>query len=129
MKVMIRKCKNESGQGLVEFALILPLFLLLVLGMLEYGWLLNAKITVNSTAKDVARTMVVAKGTQAEKMANAEAIASSMLGSSYTLSLPPSLPASGEHLVVVVSDQVKPLVGLYVTGEQTIVGSATMRME
>lgn len=114
----------------MEFALILPLLLLLVLGMLEYGWLLNAKITVNSAAKDAARTMIVAEGSESDKKANATTIVTNILGSGFTIvTNPGTLPPSGSQLTVTVTDTVTPLVGLYVKGEQTIAGSATMRME
>ena len=35
-----RRWGGESGQGLVEFALILPVLLILVLGIMEFGLLL-----------------------------------------------------------------------------------------
>ena len=34
-----RKKKRESGQAMVEFALVLPIFLLLVMGILDFGFL------------------------------------------------------------------------------------------
>lgn len=121
--------KDERGQGLVEFALILPILLLLILGMFEYGWLLNAKISVNSAAKEAARTLVVAEGSDVDKKSRANTIVTDILGSNYTMLLPGTLPSSGESLVVVIDNRVTPIIGLYVTGEQTIRGSATMRME
>lgn len=47
---------RSSGQALVEFALIAPLFLLLLFGVVEYS-LINASIgTFNFAAKEAART-------------------------------------------------------------------------
>lgn len=125
----IFKKKNEEGQSVVEFALILPLLLLLFIGMIEFGWLLNAKITVNSAAREVARTIVVAEGTEAEKKERAETIATNNLGTNYTVTYPNGIPGGGESLIVVISDSVTPIVGLFVSGDQNIKGSATMRME
>lgn len=128
MKWVKQKLKNESGQGLVEFALILPLLLLLILGMFEFGWLLNAKMSVHSTANTITRTVVVAQGDRAEKVKNAKSIADRELNAGYTMTIP-TFPESGKPITVTISNKVKPLIGLYVSGTQEIVGEATMRME
>ena len=39
---MARKGTTDQGQALVEFALVLPVFLLLIFGLVEFGILLNA---------------------------------------------------------------------------------------
>lgn len=45
---------GESGQALVEFALVLPLILLLLFGMLQFALVLNARQTVASAAQAAA---------------------------------------------------------------------------
>jgi hypothetical protein len=42
---------RERGQGLVEFALALPIFVLLVMSMVEYGFLYNNILTVQFAAR------------------------------------------------------------------------------
>lgn len=51
--------QREKGQNLVEFALILPFFLLLVLGMVEFGrgWMTRNILT--GAARDGARVAAV----------------------------------------------------------------------
>jgi Flp pilus assembly protein TadG len=44
-----------SGQGLVEFALILPVLMLIVFGVLDLGRLFHAAITVANSAREGAR--------------------------------------------------------------------------
>lgn len=51
--------KKEDGAVLVEFALVVPLLLLLVLGMLQFGILLNAKITETQLTASAARYAAV----------------------------------------------------------------------
>ncbi len=46
--------RDTRGQALVEFALILPIFLVLVMGVLEFGFLLNAVLGANFAARDAA---------------------------------------------------------------------------
>ncbi|MEA4831297.1 MAG: TadE/TadG family type IV pilus assembly protein [Oscillospiraceae bacterium] len=47
--------KTESGQSVVEFALMLPIFLLLVFGIIEFGILFNMKLSVTNCAREGAR--------------------------------------------------------------------------
>jgi TadE-like protein len=52
---------RESGQALVEFALIAPLFLLLVVGIIQFGIGLNYWLDLNRIANQGARWGVVDK--------------------------------------------------------------------
>jgi Flp pilus assembly protein TadG len=49
------KVKNEKGQSLVEFALVLPLLLLLLLGIMEFGLMFSNKLTLVNAAREGAR--------------------------------------------------------------------------
>ena len=42
---------NEKGQGLVEFALTLPIFVLLLMGVLEFGFLYNSILTIQFASR------------------------------------------------------------------------------
>ena len=46
---------RERGQGLVEFALVLPIFMLLLLIMLEFGLAFNHRLTVGYASREGAR--------------------------------------------------------------------------
>ena len=66
---MRRPKSDERGQSLVEFALVLPVLLLLLLGILEFGWLFNGQITLTSAAREGARTAVVREDEMAVRVA------------------------------------------------------------
>lgn len=55
----MRAAKREEGAVLVEFALVLPLLLLLVLGTMQFGIFLNAKINETQLASSAARYAAV----------------------------------------------------------------------
>jgi Flp pilus assembly protein TadG len=60
------KCRahpREEGQALVEFALLLPIFLLLVMGVVEFGRAWNSYQVVTDAAREGARTAVLADNT------------------------------------------------------------------
>ncbi|MGI6452354.1 MAG: TadE/TadG family type IV pilus assembly protein [Syntrophomonadaceae bacterium] len=46
---------NEKGQGLVEMALVLPILLLLLFGIVEFGRVYGSALLVSSLARDGAR--------------------------------------------------------------------------
>ncbi len=50
---------RHRGQALVEFAIVVPLFLLLLAGMIDFGLGLNASITVTNAAREGARLGVI----------------------------------------------------------------------
>ena len=53
---MFRKVlANQKGQAMVEFALVVPLFLLLLCGIIEFGVLYNAQLTLEQDAREGAR--------------------------------------------------------------------------
>ncbi len=43
--------RREDGQSLVEFALVMPIFFLLVMGLIEYGFLYNNVLTVQFASR------------------------------------------------------------------------------
>jgi Flp pilus assembly protein TadG len=47
--------KDESGQALVEFTLVLVLFLLLVSGLADFGLMFGRQLTINDAARAGAR--------------------------------------------------------------------------
>jgi Flp pilus assembly pilin Flp len=51
--------RDEDGAAAVEFALLLPLLVLLVFGIIEFGAAFNAKIQATNAAREAARLAVV----------------------------------------------------------------------
>lgn len=47
--------KNEKGQAMVEFALVLPILLILFLGIIDFGRILYTKSAVTSLSQGAAR--------------------------------------------------------------------------
>ncbi len=48
----LRSGRRETGQTLVEFALVFPLFLVLLMGVIEFAFLFNATLTVNFASRN-----------------------------------------------------------------------------
>jgi Flp pilus assembly protein TadG len=55
----IKFFKTEEGQAMVEFALILPLLILLLCGIIDFGWIFGNQLILNNAGRDTARTMAI----------------------------------------------------------------------
>lgn len=51
--------RSERGSALVEFALVVPVLVMLVFGIVEFGRGYNAKITVTHAAREGARVLAL----------------------------------------------------------------------
>ncbi len=51
--------RNDRGQSLVEFALILPIFVLILVGVFDFGRAVFAYNTVNNAAREGSRLAIV----------------------------------------------------------------------
>ena len=54
-RITRRTGKKEGGQSLVEFALVLPIFLLVLFAIVDFGMAFHAWITVTNSAREGAR--------------------------------------------------------------------------
>ena len=76
---MVPNRKSERGNILVEFALIMPVLLLIFAGIIQFGFLLNAKIAVNSASYEAARSATLSDNPEADAIRAAESYASASL--------------------------------------------------
>lgn len=53
--------KNQQGQSMVELALILPIIIIILFGILEFGRIFHSYIIITNAAREGARVAVVGK--------------------------------------------------------------------
>jgi len=58
---MKRLRRNESGQALVEFTLIIPVLLIILLAIAQFGGLYNHYVTITDATRAGARVAVVSR--------------------------------------------------------------------
>jgi Flp pilus assembly protein TadG len=117
---------NEDGQSLVEFALVLPILMLLVLGMIEFGWILNGQITVTNAARAGARAAAIDSTT-------ASAVVTSALDGSAVILREISVDPTGDTCKVTVNGEITPIIGFLpaslVPDPYPLTAKAVMRKE
>jgi Flp pilus assembly protein TadG len=57
-----RHLRREDGQSLVEFAIVLPVLLLLVTGIIQFGTVYNKYLTLTDAARSGAETLALGHG-------------------------------------------------------------------
>ena len=58
-----RRRRRTRGQALVEFALVIPVFFLVLAGIMDFGYLLYSRMTVINAAREGARAGAVIDAT------------------------------------------------------------------
>ncbi|TCD47231.1 TadE family protein [Chlorobium sp. N1] len=128
-----RSGRSQKGAVLVEFAFVLPVFLLLLFGMITFSVALYNKTVLTMATREGARTGIryVADRTDATIMSSANAAASALCSQnliSFGGSISPSITStvSGDILTVAASGT---YTGLYIFGDMPMSAQTTMRIE
>jgi Flp pilus assembly protein TadG len=56
------RLRREDGQALVEFAIVVPLLLMLLTGIIQFGLVFNKYITLTDAARNGAQTLAIGRG-------------------------------------------------------------------
>jgi len=128
-----RKISESRGQALVEMALVLPLLLMLLWGVVEFGRIGHAYLVVTHAAREGARVGVVgASNDDIEEvvMQRAASLAEERLSLEITPS--PEQRFAGDPLWVEVSYELPmtiPLWGMALPNPYPLESNAVMRLE
>lgn len=132
--------KSQKGNILVELALVTPVLLLILAGIVQFGFILNAKVAVNGASYEAARAATLAENPAQEALNSIQNYASSTLpGWDFGKRLKAKIDISGTNPGDVVSVEVTYLVPIFFSkilpmatkdgGYIRISGSSVMRIE
>ena len=119
--------RSERGAVAVEFALLLPVLMIILLGIIEFGMAFSAQITLSNAAREGARTMaiqnsVIATGTAV--IAAAPTVAPAIVTSQIVIS--PVVCAAGQVVTVEIRYPYHFLTSFFGSG-YTMTSKAAMR--
>lgn len=125
--------KQEKGQALVEFAIILPVLLLLIMGILQFGMMLNAYLAIENAAREGARTGI-AGSSDAEIRQSIISISPSLDSENLNVTITPDETnrKSGDTLTVSVAYSYKltvPIISNIFNDAVILNGQTSMRVE
>jgi Flp pilus assembly protein TadG len=121
-----RRWRSQAGVAAVEFALILPIFLILLLGMMEYGYLYFVHLNMTNAAREGARVGVTQDSGGVVSGATLAAQRYLTAAGVQATINPPTF--DGTTLTVTISQNYQPLIG-FVPTPPTLQASASMRWE
>ncbi len=129
-----RSMAKRKGQTLVEAAIALPLFILILAGILDFGWLLANQLMVSNGSRDGARYAIVnSDNTSLAALVDARVRTNPGLDTDENVTVSVAYSADQLDISVTVSKKVQvltPLVGVFVQGQQIDLTSTTvMRVE
>lgn len=76
-----RRRRRTRGQSMVEFALVVPVFLLILCGIMDFGFILYSRMNVINAAREGARAATLMAGESVGAIAGrAEAVADASSG-------------------------------------------------
>lgn len=129
----MKSLKNQRGQALVEFAIILPILLMLVMGILQFGMMLNSYLSIENASREGARAGVI--GSSDVEIENLIIAASPSLDSNdLTVTVTPNEASrkSGDTLTVKVTYNYKlivPIISSLFNNLIVLNGQTSMRVE
>jgi Flp pilus assembly protein TadG len=109
----------------VEFALVAPILLALVAGIVEFSYAYNLQISVTQAAREAARTMAIDDDQGAAELA-AAAGAPGLNSGNFGYSFTPSACADDESITVTVTYPAATLTGIF-GSSLTVTGVGAMR--
>ncbi|MEK6709809.1 MAG: TadE/TadG family type IV pilus assembly protein [Nitrospinota bacterium] len=126
--------RGRRGQAMVEFALILPILILLIMGVLDFARAFNVVQVVTNAAREGARSGIIPTNTSATVTAtvNTYLASAGQTGCTTTGANLGSAGAAGDSVTVTVTCPFQALTGTLIpgwTGTINLSQTATMRHE
>ena len=119
---------QERGAAAVELALVAPILIALVFGIIEFSHLYNAQIVLTNAARVAARTMAIDTGSNptADGTAAANALAP---GYSISVTYSPNTCTSGSEVKATATAQIPLLTGSWfgIASPVSLTGIGAMR--
>ena len=53
----VNRMKRSKGQSLVEFALVMPLLMLILIGIIEFGFMFSGYLSLTNASREAARVI------------------------------------------------------------------------
>lgn len=125
--------KNRKGQSVVETAIILPLIILILMGIFDFGMMFNNYLIISNASREGARSAAVGSSDYQIKTI-VENVTSSLDQSKLSITIIPnqSLRKKGDEVTVIVKynySPITPVIAAIVSNSIKLDAMAVMRME
>ena len=125
--------RNRRGQALVELAVALPVLLLVLMGIIDFGRVFHSHLTVTTAARAGARVAIVGAA-DAEIQEAVRQAAATLDAAALNVEISPGSAERGAGVNVTVQVEyelpiITPIISRLLPNPYTVVGKAVMRGE
>ncbi|HHZ20467.1 MAG TPA: pilus assembly protein [Firmicutes bacterium] len=123
--------RQEKGSAMVEFALVITLFLMLFMGLVEFGRIFHAQLTLDNAARQGARVAAVGYS-DAQVRAAVKSVATQLNLEDSDITITPSTRQKFDPVTVKVQTElplIVPIISGLLQNPFPVSGQATMMME
>ncbi len=123
--------KSQKGQSLVEFALVLPLLVLLIFGIIDFSRIFHAYLTIDHAGREAARAASIGKDDTAVINTAVTDASSIGLTTSRVKPTPTGTRSSGTNVTITITYPITfltPVIG-DIVGPLTLTDTTVMRVE
>lgn len=118
--------RDERGAAVVEFAIVLPILVLFIFGIVEFGRAYNARIELTSAVREGARAVALGGDAVTATKNGAPGLTSSQITVTTTTTCPAGAPA-GTNASVSASYPFQYVIPLFRSGTWTLKATGVMR--
>ncbi|MGX5356970.1 TadE family protein [Kocuria sp. KH4] len=115
---------SQRGAAAVEFALVLPMLLVILLGIIECGRAYNVQISLTHAARETARTMAI-ENVWGDAVSRGRTAAPSVALTTTDFAAAPTVCLPGQQISVTVTHELQTLTGI--ANGVSLKGKAAMR--
>lgn len=120
MQRLRRMFKNEAGQSIVEAAFVIPLFILILCGIIDFGWIFTNQLMVNNCSREGARYAVVNSDESGlTSLVTSKVISTSGISDTSRITVSVEF-VNSDDIEVTVTNTIKaltPVAGIFVAGQ------------
>ncbi|MDQ6600274.1 TadE/TadG family type IV pilus assembly protein [Bacillus salipaludis] len=123
--------KSEKGQSLVEFALILPILVLLLFGIIDFARIFHVYLTMDHAGREAARAASIGKDDSTIKSTAVSDASSIGLTADKVGVTPSGTKTSGSNISITITYPITfltPVIG-NIVGPITLTDTTVMRVE
>jgi Flp pilus assembly protein TadG len=132
---IVKRLRKEDGQAIVELAITLPILIMILCAIIDFGWLFMNQNSIDYCSREGARYAIVHSTSKTAIADHIRAIAPGNIADSVNIDITftnTSNPRLGD-VVIKISDDIDiltPIVGVFVQGEtMNLSSSCTMKVE
>ncbi|MCA0172570.1 TadE family protein [Bacillus sp. RAR_GA_16] len=123
--------RSEKGQSMVEFALVLPILVMLLFGIIDFGRIFHTYLAIDHASREAARAASVGENDATIISTAVKSASNISLGAGQIAVSPGGTKSSGSDVTVTITYPISFLTPVVsnLTGPITLKSSTVMRIE